>query len=95
MNVRMIVFKVCVVLISILMVAVSIVISPIVGIYCIIDDYVRYMKFSAKMALTGFVALPITAGIFSYVCFTRSLYRILEIMSNENNIDELFKEVGA
>ncbi len=94
MKARMISLRVGLILISILIVAASIVISPIVGIYCIIGDYVRYMKVSIKDALCGFVVLPITAGIFSYVCCTRSPWRIFEIMASENNMNELFKEVG-
>ena len=94
MNLKMITLRVGIVLVSILMVAASIVISPIVGIYCIISDYIRYMEFSIKDALCGFVVLPITAGIFSYVCCTRGLYRVFAIMASENNIDALFKEIG-
>ena len=94
MKARMFSWRVRMVLISILIVAVSIIISPIVGIYCIISDYVRYMKVSIKDALCGFVALPFTMGILLYVCCARDYDRILEIVKSENFIDELFKEIG-
>lgn len=95
MNLKEISWKVIAVLYAVIWLILSIVISPIIGVCCIIEDYfVNRMEFSLKDILMGFTIMPTIMSALLYAVCTRNREQVLEITRNPDVASELFSKFG-
>lgn len=95
MNLKEISWKVIAILHVAIWLILSIVISPIIGVYCLIEDYfVNRMEFSLKDILMGFMIIPTIMSALLYAVCTRNREQVLEITRNPDVAGELFSKFG-
>mgnify|MGYP004526686433 CR=1 FL=1 len=90
MNWKEIAWKMTAILYTVIGFILSIAISPIVGIYCLVKDcFINHMEFSTKDTLTGFIVMPAIMLVLLYAVCTRNREQVLEMTKNADAIDEL------
>lgn len=95
MNLKEISWKVIAILHATIWIILSIVISPIIGVCCLIEDYfVNRMEFSLKDTLMGFTIMPTIMSALLYAVCTRNREQVMEIAQNPDAADELFSKFG-
>lgn len=96
MNWKEIAWKVTAISYLVIWFILSIAISPMIGVYCLVKDYfVNRMEFSIKDTLIGFIVIPAINVALLYAVCTRNREQFLEMIKNPGAMDELFSKFWA